>query len=63
MNGPLTIFVDQKPVLEAPSIERLFKVPIDYSRSKQVSRRFYASLEDVWVAPQGTNFIAVFAHA
>ncbi len=61
VDGPSTIFVDQKAVLEAPFIERLVNVPIDYSRSKQVSRRFYASLLNLWVAPQGSDFIAVFA--
>jgi hypothetical protein len=54
VDGPLTIFVDQKPVLEAPFVEKVFG-------PRKVLRRFYAELKDLSVAPAGANFIAVFA--
>jgi hypothetical protein len=54
VDGPLTIFVDQKPVLEAPFVEKLVG-------PRNVRRRFYAGLKELSVAPAGTNFIAVFA--
>jgi hypothetical protein len=61
VNGPLTIFLDQKPVLEAPSVDRLVSVPTGPYQSKKISRRYYADLIDLWVAPAGSNLIAVFA--
>jgi hypothetical protein len=57
-DGPATLFVDQKPVLETPFIERQVRFG---AQTKYELRRFYAGLEQVSVAPAGTNFIAVFA--
>jgi hypothetical protein len=54
---PVTIFFDKNPVLEAPHVEVLQD---DARTNKKVARPYYAALEELSVAPAGTNYIAVF---
>jgi hypothetical protein len=54
---PVTIFFDKNPVLEAPHVEVLRD---DARTNKKVARPYYAVLEELSVAPVGTNYIAVF---
>jgi hypothetical protein len=57
--GPHAIFVDKKPVLEAPYIEK--RVPYAFgAQTRERVERSYARLEEISVAPAGTNFVAVF---
>jgi hypothetical protein len=58
MGGPETLFVDQKPLLEAPFIERQVRFG---AQTKYERRRFYARIEQVSAAPAGTNLLTVFA--
>jgi hypothetical protein len=55
--GPVTIFFDKNPVLEAPRVDILEN---DSRTNKKVARPYYAGLEEVSVAPLGTNCIMVF---
>lgn len=54
---PVTIFFDKNPVLESPHVEVLRD---DARTNKKVARPYYAVLEELSVAPVGTNYIAVF---
>jgi hypothetical protein len=58
MEGSETLFVDQKPLLEAPFIERSVRFG---AQTKYELRRFYARMEQVSAAPAGTNLLTVFA--
>jgi dipeptidyl aminopeptidase/acylaminoacyl peptidase len=58
MSGSETLFVDQKPLLEAPFIERQVRFG---AQTKYELRRFYARMEQVSAAPAGTNLLTVFA--
>jgi hypothetical protein len=58
MEGSETLFVDQKPLLEAPFIERSVRFG---AQTKSELRRFYARIEQVSAAPAGTNLLTVFA--
>ncbi len=58
MSGSETLFVDQKPLLEAPFIEKSVRFG---AQTKSELRRFYAQIEQVSAAPAGRNFLTVFA--